>query len=108
MIMPKSGYRVNVIGFQKTGTSDESGVMIGQEDIMKRFSVDKSGNIFRVEVYKDDKFSGMVLVNFSEENENLIASEPPNVSQFGPSPGEEASLAKESATNAGNDFDFGR
>ena len=108
MIMPKSGYRVNVIGFQKTGTSDESGVMIGQEDIMKRFSVDKSGNIFRVEVYKDDKFSGMVLVNFSEENENLIASEPPNVCQFGPSPGEEASLAKESATNAGNDFDFGR
>jgi hypothetical protein len=54
MIMPKKGYRVNVIGFRKRGISDEAGVVIGQEDIMKRFSVDKSGNIFRVEVYKDD------------------------------------------------------
>jgi hypothetical protein len=99
MIMPKKGYRVNVIGFRKRGISDEAGVVIGQEDIMKRFSVDKSGNIFRVEVYKDDKFSGMVLVNFSEEKENLIASEPSNVSLFGLSAKEKASFAKDSPTS---------
>ena len=99
MIMPKKGYRVNVIGYQKTGISDESGVMIGQEDIIKRFSVDKRGNIFRVEVYKDDKFSGMVLVNFSEENENFIAAEPANVSRFGLSAEEKASFAGDSLTS---------
>jgi len=108
MVMPKKGYRVNVIGFKKTGISDESGVMIGQEDVMKRFSVDKSGNIFRVEVYKDDKFSGMVLVNFSDENENLIASEPSNVSSFDLSAREGASFAKDSPTSSGEGSDLGR
>jgi hypothetical protein len=108
MIVPEEGYRVNVIGYQKTAISDESGVMIGQEDIMKRFSVDKSGNIFRVEVYKDDKFSGMVLVNFSGQNENLIASEPSNVPLFGLSAGKKASFAEDSLTRAGNDSHLGR
>ena len=108
MIMPKSGYRVNVIGFQKTGISDESGVMIGPKDIMRRFSVDKSGNIFRVEVYKDDKFSGMVLVNFSGQNENLIASEPSNVSLFGLSAEKKASFAEDSPSSAGKDSHLGR
>jgi len=108
MIMPKKGYRVNVIGFKKTGMSDESGVMIGQEDILKRFSLDKSGNIFRVEVYKDDKFSGMVLVNFSDPNENLMASEPSNVSVLGISAGEKASLAIDSPPRARENSHLGR
>lgn len=108
MIMPKKGYRVNVIGFKKKGRPDEAGVMIGQEDIMKRFSVDKSGNIFRVEVYKDDKFSGMVLVNFSEENDNLIASEPSNDSPFGLSAKEKASFGKDSAKSSGKAFNLSR
>ena len=108
MIKPKKGYRVNVIGFKKTSISDESGVKIGQEDIMKRFSVDKSGNIFRVEVYKGDKFSGMVLVNFSDENDNLIASEPSDVSQFGLSAGGKSSFAKDSPTSSGEGSHLGR
>ena len=108
MIMPKKGYRANVIGYQKTGISDESGAMIGQEDIMKRFSVDKSGNIFRVEVYKDDKFSGMVLVNFSGENENLIASEPANTPLFSLSAKEKTSIAQDSPTPLGKGSNLGR
>jgi hypothetical protein len=108
MIMPKNGYRVNVIGYQKAGISDDSGVMIAQEDIMKRFSVDKSGNIFRVEVYKDDKFSGMVLVNFSGQNGNLIASEPSNVSLFGLSAVEKTFFAEDSPTTGGKDSHLGR
>ena len=108
MVVPKAGYRVNVIGFKKTGTSDEAGVIIGQEDIMKRFSVDKSGNIFRVEVYKDDKFSGMVLVNFSGENENLIASEPSNTPLFSLSAKEKTSIAQDSPTPLGKGSNLGR
>jgi hypothetical protein len=97
-----------VIGFKKRGISDEAGVMISQEDIMKRFSVDKNGNIFRVEVYKDDKFSGMVLVNFSEEYKNLMASEPSKVSLFGLSAKEKASFAKDSPISARMPSPFGR
>jgi hypothetical protein len=108
MIMPKKGYRVNVIGFKKTGISDESGVVIGQEDIIKRFSVDKNGNIFRVEVYREDKFSGMVLVNFSDENENLIASEPASVSLFGRTAEERTSIAQDSPSSAGKNSHLGR
>ena len=108
MILPQSGYRVNVIGYQKPGVSDDSGVMIGQKDIMKRFSVDKSGNIFRVEVYKDDKFSGMVLVNFSGQNGNLMASDPSHVLLFGLSAVEKASFAEDSPTNAGRSSHLGR
>lgn len=34
---------------------------------MNSFSVDKKERIYRVEIYKDDKFSGMFLVNFDEK-----------------------------------------
>jgi hypothetical protein len=83
LVMPKKGYRVNVIGFKKPDIANESGIRIRQQDIMRRFSIDKSGRIYRVEVYKADKFSGMVLVNFCEKREELFASEPSRVSLLG-------------------------
>jgi hypothetical protein len=70
---------VNVIGFKKRGIRDESGIPIRENDIQKRFSVDKTGYIFRVEVYSGDKFSGMVLVRFSERGTDLLASNPGQV-----------------------------
>jgi hypothetical protein len=80
LVIPQKGYRVNVIGFKKATISNESGVRIRQNDIMRRFSIDKSGQIYRVEVYKQDKFSGMVLVNFSKNREDFVASGPSKVS----------------------------
>jgi hypothetical protein len=80
LVMPKKGYRVNVIGFKKPGSRDESGIAIQKDDIMKRFSVDKKGRIYRVEVYREKKFSGMVLVSFSGKPEDLIASDSSKVS----------------------------
>lgn len=67
-VMPKEGYRTNVIGYVKHGANDESGLSIKQKNIIRRFSVDKKGNLFRVEVYKGEKFSGMVLVDFSPKS----------------------------------------
>lgn len=58
--------RVNVIGFSKPGMVNEAGVAIRREDFMDRFSVDKSGRVYRVEVYKKDRFAGMVLVRFDD------------------------------------------
>jgi hypothetical protein len=72
LVVPKEGYRVNVIGFKKTGVRNESGIPIGKNDIQKRFSVDKKGRSYRVEVYSKKKFSGMVLVNFGLKSDNRI------------------------------------
>ena len=80
LVVPEKGYRVNVIGFKKPGTRDEAGIAIHKDDIKKRFSVDKKGRIYRVEVYRQKKFSGMVLVSFSDKREDLITSDSAKVS----------------------------
>ena len=65
MIKPTAGYRVNIIGFTRKGARDETGIPVDLANIRKRFSVDKKGRVYRVEVYKEDKFSGMVMVDFN-------------------------------------------
>lgn len=65
------GYRVNVIGWSKSKIKNESGYDIRRADIAKRFSVDKQGTVFRVELYKGNKFSGMVLVRFTQNNKTV-------------------------------------
>ncbi len=64
-------YRVNVIGYANS-SKKETDVKISKSIMPKRFSVDKSGCIYRVEYYtidedskNDDKFAGMVLVKFT-------------------------------------------
>ncbi len=63
-VMDKKGYRINVIGYSNSKKS-ETDIAIFRRDIPKRFSVDKMGTLYRVEVYKGEKFSGMFLVKFS-------------------------------------------
>lgn len=62
-VLSQEGFRVNVIGYSNA-KKIETGVAIHKCEIPKRFSVDNQGRIFRVEVYKDEKFSGMFLVKF--------------------------------------------
>jgi hypothetical protein len=64
-VNPIAGYRVNVIGFVKKGAKDETDITISRNDIMAQYSIDRSGWLFRIEVYRDPKFTGMVLVNFN-------------------------------------------
>ncbi len=59
-----SGYRVNVIGYKNKFSRNESGFKIKKSNINKRFSIDKTANVYRVEFYEGKKFSGMVLVEF--------------------------------------------
>jgi hypothetical protein len=75
-VVPEKGYRVNVIGFTRPGIANEAGISICRKDIPKRFSVDRTGKMYRVEVYREKKFSGMVLVNFGGRPENILASNP--------------------------------
>lgn len=68
------GYRVNAIGLDKGG-ADESGLPLALKDFQKKFSVDRGGRMYRVEVYRGDKFTGMFLLRFisqsSARNENI-------------------------------------
>jgi hypothetical protein len=61
--LPKQ-YRVNVIGFSKSGVKNESNINIHKKDFIKRYSIDKHNNKYRVEIYKNKKFVGMVIIDF--------------------------------------------
>ncbi|MGL2908642.1 DL-carboxypeptidase Csd4 [Helicobacter pylori] len=58
--------RANVIGFSVSNESkpNETGYTIKFKDFQKRFSLDKQERIYRIEFYKNDAFSGMILVKF--------------------------------------------
>lgn len=78
-ILASSDYRVNIIGYSKSGQVNENGLLVKRKQIKSRFSIDKNESIFRVELYKDKKFSGMILVNFvdvsSSESISMINSD---------------------------------
>jgi len=59
--------RVNVIGYVNKKHKNESGLNVRKKYMLKRFSIDKDGKRFRVEVYdsrQKNKFLGMFLVEF--------------------------------------------
>lgn len=68
-VSSQDGYRFNIIGFVAPNKGSECDVTVRKKDLVPRFSLDKSGRIYRVEAYKGDKFSGMVLVRFTNNNE---------------------------------------
>lgn len=63
-VRPQPGYRVNAIGMD-SGQADESGIALRRRDFQPRFSVDRGGRLFRVEVYRGKRFSGMFLLRFA-------------------------------------------
>ncbi len=64
VIVPK-GIRVNVIGFSLKNHKNESNIDIYLSKIIKRYSVYKKENAFRVEFYdKNNKYIKTILVNF--------------------------------------------
>lgn len=65
-ITKRDNIRVNFIGYGSK-PNDESNILIDKKNLKKAFSIDKKGNIFRVEFYESkkntpDKFIGMFLV----------------------------------------------
>ena len=73
-ILASEDYRVNIIGYAKHGVKNENGVLINRKQIKSRFSIDRDENMFRVELYKGNKFSGMILMDFLiETDENALS-----------------------------------
>lgn len=66
LVQPQEGVRVNAIGVD-SGEKDESGQTLRRKDFLPRFSVDRQGRIFRVEVYRGQRCSGMFLVRFAAD-----------------------------------------
>ncbi len=65
MVKGRPGYRVNAIGARKEKKDgSECDVVLRRNDFTPRFSVDKNGALYRVEVYKGKAFAGMILVRF--------------------------------------------
>lgn len=65
---PLKGYRINIIGYVNPNDSskfpDESGISIKKADFIPRFSLDKSAQVYRAEIYKGEHFSGMITISF--------------------------------------------
>ena len=82
------GYRVNAIGAEKN-QSDESGIILKKNDFKEKFSIDRSGRIYRIEVYKGKKFTGMFLLRFgtnqhqAEKSSGILPSRPGPESDLG-------------------------
>jgi hypothetical protein len=70
-VEPSSAYRVNVIGYSKPGLADEAGVTLTRAALKSEFSVDKAGSVYRVEIYKGDKFCGMILAAFKPDQPRM-------------------------------------
>ncbi len=66
--------RVNVIGWRRADIGNESGVEIRRGEIAERFSVDRDATVFRVELYRGERFAGMVLVRFVDAETTASAS----------------------------------
>lgn len=67
LVKSRPGFRVNAIGAQKEKDGSEADVTIERKDFIPRFSLDKGATTYRVEIYKNKAFAGMVLVRFGDE-----------------------------------------
>ncbi|MCT7639888.1 M99 family carboxypeptidase catalytic domain-containing protein [Aliarcobacter butzleri] len=63
-IVKNDFFRVNVIGFSKTGVDSEDDILLKKSDIVDSFSIDTNNKQYRVEFYKDNNFYGMITINF--------------------------------------------
>ena len=62
MVQAPRFLRVNVIGYKKRGLKDENNIKIRVDELMKRFSIDKQNRNYRIELYKDKEYCGMVIL----------------------------------------------
>jgi len=83
-VLPMPDYRVNVIGYTRAGIDNEQDVTIHKSQFIPSYSIDREANTFRVEVYRDNRFCGMVLVNFDNAALRSSNAEPATVAMTHP------------------------
>lgn len=65
IVKKTDGYRVNAIGWD-SGKKDESGEPLLKKNFKSSYSLDRAGDIYRVEIYRGSKFAGMFLLRFGK------------------------------------------
>ena len=63
-IINKSLTRTNIIGFTREGKKDESNIHVALKDFDPKYSTDKEAKTYRVELYRENDFCGMILIHF--------------------------------------------
>jgi len=63
-VIKAKNYRVNIIGYYKKGTSDESQIDVSLKKLNRKYSIDNNNKTYRVEFYENDEFCSMLLVHF--------------------------------------------
>ncbi len=76
VVRGKDDYRVNAIGAVQEIEGTEADVELLHGHFAKQFSLDQSGNVYRVEFYKDTAFCGMILVNFGPDQNPAMPKTP--------------------------------
>jgi hypothetical protein len=76
MVKSPSGYRVNAIGALQEKEGSEGNVLLLREHFATRYSMDRAGHVYRMEVYNGKAFCGMVLVNFGPESQPVLSNIP--------------------------------
>ena len=56
--------RVNIIGFTEPDKKNENGCLVALNNLNRRFSLDNASRRYRIELYEDDSFCGMVTIQF--------------------------------------------
>ena len=69
-IDPINGYRINIIGYSKSGIVSEGGIKVEPKDFIKSYAIDKDETTYMVQFYKDKKFCGMVNIKFEDEKKS--------------------------------------
>ena len=64
LVKGDKNFRINVIGYTNK-IKKETDIKIRKSQILKKHSIDKKGDIYRVEYYTKNKFAGMILVKFN-------------------------------------------
>ena len=70
LVEPIKGYRVNVIGYSKSGVTSESGLKIEAKELVKTYAIDQSETTYMVQFYREKKFCGMITVKFEDEKKS--------------------------------------
>lgn len=89
-VKPASGIRVNAIGYHSK-VKNEAGITLRHRDFEKSFSIDRQGSMFRIEVYRGNKFSGLFIIRFLNSHSGLAKTDNKKIRAIMPdSPGPES------------------
>ncbi len=63
-ILAPKAYRVNVIGYTNKKKKNENELTISKTEMVPRYAIDRKRRQYRVEIYKKERFCGMIVVHF--------------------------------------------